>query len=180
MALFDAFKDRADRIEVLKPRHEQSAAHIADAYFRACGRPLATMTSIGPGSINTAIGLATAYVDSIPLVALTGGPQSYMYGRAVLQELERPVGQLRAMFEPIIKRSSWPAPTNGSVHHTRLQPHAQRTARPGARRAADGRAGGRHGDRGTRHRAAPAAGRVTPDSHHIDRAASYCSPPSGR
>ena len=56
MAAFDAFKDRRDKIEVLAPRHEQSAAHAADAYYRASGRPLATMTSIGPGSVNVATG----------------------------------------------------------------------------------------------------------------------------
>jgi acetolactate synthase-1/2/3 large subunit len=106
MALFDAFKDRGDRINVIKPRHEQSAAHIADAYFRACGRPLATMTSIGPGSVNTATGLATAFVDSIPLVAFTGGPQTYMYGRGVLQELERHHdSDFGSLMRPVVKRS---------------------------------------------------------------------------
>jgi len=89
MAAFDAFKDRADKITVIGPRHEQAAAHMADAYYRACGRPLATMTSIGPGSVNLATGLTTAFVDSIPLISFTGGPQTYMLGRGVLQELER-------------------------------------------------------------------------------------------
>ena len=44
--------------------HEQSAVHMADGYFRACGRPMAAMTSIGPGATNTIIGLATCYADS--------------------------------------------------------------------------------------------------------------------
>lgn len=87
MALFDAFKERGDRIEVIAPKHEQSAAHIADAHFRASGQVLATMTSIGPGSVNTATGLTTAGVDSIPVIAFTGGPQTYMLGKGVLQEL---------------------------------------------------------------------------------------------
>ncbi|MDP6867038.1 MAG: thiamine pyrophosphate-binding protein, partial [Acidimicrobiales bacterium] len=64
MGLFDALKDRTDQISLVKPRHEQSAAHIADAYYRASGNPLATVTSIGPGSVNTIVGLATSYVDS--------------------------------------------------------------------------------------------------------------------
>ncbi len=106
MALFDAFKDRADRIRVVKPRHEQSAAHIGDAHYRAGGGPLATMTSIGPGSVNTTVGLATAYVDSIPLVAFTGGPQTYMYGRGVLQELERQHdSDFSSVMRPVAKRS---------------------------------------------------------------------------
>ncbi|MGI9557017.1 MAG: thiamine pyrophosphate-binding protein [Solirubrobacterales bacterium] len=106
MALFDAFKDRSDRISVLKPRHEQSAVHIADAYYRAGGEPLATMTSIGPGSVNTAVGLGTAYVDSIPVVAFTGGAQTYMYGRGVLQELERQHdSDFSNVMRPLVKRS---------------------------------------------------------------------------
>ena len=106
MAAFDAFKDRSDRIEVIAPRHEQAAAHIADAHFRSSGRPLATMTSIGPGSMNLATGLATAYVDSIPLISFTGGPQTYMLGRGVLQEIERRQdNQFPAAIRPIVKRN---------------------------------------------------------------------------
>ena len=106
MAAFDAFKDRRDKIEVLAPRHEQSAAHAADAYYRASGRPLATMTSIGPGSVNVATGLATAFVDSIPLISFTGGPQTYMLGRGVLQELERQQdNQFPAVLRPMVKRN---------------------------------------------------------------------------
>lgn len=115
MALFDAFKDRADRIEVIAPKHEQTAAHIADAYFRASGRPLATMTSIGPGSVNQFTGLSTAHVDSIPVIAFTGGPQTYMLGRGVLQEIER--GDVDNSFpdalRPFVKRG-W------NVQHTHL------------------------------------------------------------
>jgi len=132
MALFDAFKDRDDRIQVVAPRHEQSAAHIADAHFRASGRPLATMTSIGPGSMNIATGLATAYIDSIPLIALTGGPQTYMLGRGVLQEIERVTDNaFPQVLRPIVKRG-W------DVQHTGLLadvlPRALNTAlsgRPG-------------------------------------------------
>ncbi|MCB0828911.1 MAG: thiamine pyrophosphate-binding protein [Solirubrobacterales bacterium] len=106
MAMFDAFKDRQDRIEMIGPRHEQAAAHMADAYYRASGRPLATMTSIGPGSLNTATGLATAFVDSIPLISFTGGPQTYMLGRGVLQELERRQDNVFPdILNPITKRN---------------------------------------------------------------------------
>lgn len=106
MAAFDAFKDRRNDIEVIAPKHEQTAAHMADAYYRACGKPLATMTSIGPGSMNVATGLATAFIDSIPLIAFTGGPQTYMLGRGVLQELERQQdNQFPAAMRPIVKRN---------------------------------------------------------------------------
>jgi acetolactate synthase-1/2/3 large subunit len=105
MGIFDAFKDRADRITVLQARHEQSAGHIADAYFRACGRPLATLTSIGPGSANLTMALATAYVDSQALIAITGGVQSYMDGTGVLQELERQRdADFPSVLRPVVKR----------------------------------------------------------------------------
>jgi acetolactate synthase-1/2/3 large subunit len=106
MAAFDALKDRDDRIAVIAPRHEQAAAHMADAYFRACGRPLATLTSIGPGSMNVATGLTTAFVDSIPLISFTGGPQTYMLGRGVLQELERRQDNVFPhVIRPMVKRN---------------------------------------------------------------------------
>jgi acetolactate synthase-1/2/3 large subunit len=106
MAMFDAFKDRQDKIQMIGPRHEQAAAHMADAYYRASGRPLATMTSIGPGSLNVGTGLATAFIDSIPLISFTGGPQTYMLGRGVLQELERQQDNVFPdILNPITKRN---------------------------------------------------------------------------
>jgi acetolactate synthase-1/2/3 large subunit len=105
MGIFDAFKDRADRITVLQARHEQSAGHIADAYFRACGRPLATLTSIGPGSANLTMALATAYVDSQAMISITGGVQSYMDGTGVLQEIERQRdADFPSVLRPVVKR----------------------------------------------------------------------------
>lgn len=106
MAAFDALKDREGEITVIAPRHEQAAAHMADAYFRACGRPLATLTSIGPGSMNVATGLTTSFVDSIPLISFTGGPQTYMLGRGVLQELERQQDNVfPQIIQPMVKRN---------------------------------------------------------------------------
>ena len=106
MGIFDALKDRQRDITLVKPRHEQSAAHIADAYYRAAGTPLATVTSIGPGSVNTIVGLATSFVDSIPVVAVTGGPQTYMYGTGVLQEIERYAdSDFTQLMRPVVKRS---------------------------------------------------------------------------
>jgi len=106
MAAFDAFKDRSDRITMIAPRHEQAAAHMADAYYRASGKPLATMTSIGPGSLNIATGLATAFIDSIPVISFTGGPQTYMLGRGVLQELERQQDNVFPhIMQPMVKRN---------------------------------------------------------------------------
>ena len=132
MAAFDAFKDRADRIEVIAPKHEQSAVHIADAHFRASGQMLATLTSIGPGSANQLMGLATAYVDSIPVLAVTGGAQTYMLGRGVLQELERQADDdFPSAVRPVVKRS-WNATRPDLLpHYLGRAFNAALTGRPG-------------------------------------------------
>lgn len=89
----------------LQVRHEQSAAHLADAYFRVRRKPLAVMTSIGPGAVNTAVGIAGAYVDSSSMLVFTGDVHTYMFGRGVLQEIDRKAwADLVSVFEPITKR----------------------------------------------------------------------------
>jgi len=89
LGLVDAFLDKRDRITMLQPRCENGAVYLADGYYRASGRPLAVFTSIGPGAINTAIGVATAYVDSTAMLVLTGDTHTHMMGKGVLQEIER-------------------------------------------------------------------------------------------
>jgi acetolactate synthase-1/2/3 large subunit len=106
MGVFDALKERSDTLSMIQVRHEQSAGHIADAYFRASGKPLATVTSIGPGSVNIAMALATAYVDSQAVIAITGGAQTYMEGTGVLQELDRQRdADFSSVMRPVTKRS---------------------------------------------------------------------------
>jgi len=102
--LLDAFND--SEVEVIQPRHEQGAAHLADGYARASGEPLAVFTSIGPGATNTVTGVATAYLDSIPMVVFTGAPQTHEYGQGILQEIERQKpGDFPSVMEPITKQS---------------------------------------------------------------------------
>lgn len=109
MGIFDALKDRTEKIEAVQVRHEQSAGHIADAYYRAKGEPLATVTSIGPGSANLATALATAYVDSQAMISITGAVQTYMDGTGVLQEIERQRdADFSSMLRPITKRGFYP------------------------------------------------------------------------
>jgi acetolactate synthase-1/2/3 large subunit len=104
-ALLDAFVDRRDEISVLQAIHEQGAAHMADAYYRVARKPCGVFTSIGPGAVNTAMGVACAYIDSIPLLLLTGSVHTYMRGRGVLQELERTHwANFPRIMEPIVKR----------------------------------------------------------------------------
>ena len=102
--LLDAFNDSS--VEVIQPRHEQGAAHLADGYARASGEPIAVFTSIGPGATNTVTGVATAYLDSIPMVVFTGAPQTHEYGQGILQEIERQKpGDFPSVMEPITKQS---------------------------------------------------------------------------
>ena len=104
-ALIDAFVDRRDKISLIQAIHEQGAAHMADAFYRVARRICGVFTSIGPGAANTAMGVANAYIDSIPLLLLTGSVHTYMRGRGVLQELERTHwANFPRMMEPVVKR----------------------------------------------------------------------------
>jgi acetolactate synthase-1/2/3 large subunit len=109
-AIVDAFADFTDRLTTIQVMHEQSAVHLADGYYRVKGRPLMAFTSIGPGATNTAVGIATAYVDSTAVLLVTGSPHTYMRGRAVLQEIERAQwANFPRMMEPIVKRCWQPS-----------------------------------------------------------------------
>ncbi len=106
LALTDALRRRQDEIITIQTMHESAAVHMADGYYRVTGQPLAVFTSIGPGALNTAIGLANSYVDSTAVLALTGDTHVHMAGRGVLQEIERrrSADNFRAL-EPLVKRS---------------------------------------------------------------------------
>ena len=69
-------------------RHEQSAAHMADGYARASGRVGVCMATSGPGATNLVTGIATAYMDSSPIVAITGQVPRAMIGRDAFQEID--------------------------------------------------------------------------------------------
>jgi acetolactate synthase-1/2/3 large subunit len=104
LPMVDAFVG-LEKPTFLQVRHEQSAAHLADAYFRVVRKPMAVMTSIGPGAVNTAVGIATAYVDSSSMLVFTGDVHTYMFGRGVLQEIDRKAwADQSTLFEPVTKR----------------------------------------------------------------------------
>jgi len=91
VSVFDAIRENEEKgkIKYIQVKQEMSAVHIADGYYRACGKPMAILTSIGPGALNTAIGVATAYVDSTPCFVICGDTHIHMRGTGVLQEIER-------------------------------------------------------------------------------------------
>jgi len=69
-------------------RHEQGAAHMADGYARAGGKPGVVFATSGPGALNLVTGLATAYMDSVPMIAITGQVASTQVGRDAFQETD--------------------------------------------------------------------------------------------
>ena len=103
LGLFDAIRkaDGEGKIRYLQVKHEQAATAMADGYYRVSGKPLAVFASIGPGTLNLSIGLATAFVDSTPFLALC----TNMYGVGVLQEVERyHDSNIQRALEPLVKR----------------------------------------------------------------------------
>jgi acetolactate synthase-1/2/3 large subunit len=74
------------RLKHILVRHEQGAAHMADGYARACGKPGVVFATSGPGALNLVTGLCTAYMDSVPMIAITGQVVSTQVGRDAFQE----------------------------------------------------------------------------------------------
>ena len=70
--IFDELYLNSDRINHILAAHEQGAAHAADGYARATGKVGVVIATSGPGATNLVTGIATAYLDSIPMVAITG------------------------------------------------------------------------------------------------------------
>ncbi|MET1232757.1 MAG: biosynthetic-type acetolactate synthase large subunit [Candidatus Limnocylindrales bacterium] len=87
LPLYDVLGDYPDLRHVLV-RHEQGAAHAADGYARATGRVGVCMGTSGPGATNLVTGLATAQLDSIPVVAITGNVPSALIGKDAFQEID--------------------------------------------------------------------------------------------
>jgi acetolactate synthase-1/2/3 large subunit len=75
------------RIEFITARHEQAAAHMADGYARVTGKPGVVLVHVGPGMMNGVTGVATAALDSVPMVVIAGDVPSYYYGRHPHQEV---------------------------------------------------------------------------------------------
>lgn len=86
--IYDALYERADEIRHILTSHEQGAAHAADGYARATGKTGVCLATSGPGATNLVTGIATAYMDSIPMVAITGNVASDLIGRDSFQEID--------------------------------------------------------------------------------------------
>ena len=85
--IFDELASEKD-IEFILTRHEQGAAHMADGYARATGRVGVCLATSGPGATNLVTGIATAYLDSVPMVAITGQVATSLIGNDAFQEAD--------------------------------------------------------------------------------------------
>ena len=129
--LTDALLDRPE-IRTVQVMHEQSAVHLADGFYRASGRPMLAFTSIGPGAMNTVIGMATAYVDSTAVPLFTGSTHTYMRGHGVLQELERRHhADNPRVFEPVVKEWWQPSRVDDLPFMLHRAWNAMTSGRPG-------------------------------------------------
>lgn len=91
---------RQQRVQHILVRHEQAATHMADGYARATGRPGVALVTSGPGATNAVTGLATAFMDSIPMVVISGQVPNPLIGTDAFQETDM-VGISR----PVVKHS---------------------------------------------------------------------------
>ncbi len=88
LPLYDALYQNRDRIRHILTSHEQGAAHAADGYARSTGKVGVCVSTSGPGATNLVTGIATAYMDSVPLVALTGNVIVPLLGKDSFQEVD--------------------------------------------------------------------------------------------
>lgn len=86
--IYDALYDNSDRIKHIITAHEQGAVHAADGYARASGKVGVVIATSGPGATNLVTGIANAYLDSTPLVAITGNVPCSLIGRDSFQEVD--------------------------------------------------------------------------------------------
>ncbi|MBF0218945.1 MAG: biosynthetic-type acetolactate synthase large subunit [Gammaproteobacteria bacterium] len=85
--IYDALY-KQDKVKHILVRHEQAATHAADGYARSTGRPGVVLVTSGPGATNAVTGIATAYMDSIPMVIITGQVPTKLIGNDAFQEVD--------------------------------------------------------------------------------------------
>ena len=109
VGLLDALYERKDKIKLISPRHEQTAGHMADAYFRIAHKPVATLTSCGPGSCNLVMATACAAADSSAFYAITANVPTSQFNRGPFQESHRnQAAEFPVVLRPYVKRTFQP------------------------------------------------------------------------
>ncbi|HMD62274.1 MAG TPA: biosynthetic-type acetolactate synthase large subunit [Opitutaceae bacterium] len=117
---------RTDKIRVILPRHEQGGSFAAEGYARATGRVGVCMATSGPGATNLVSAIADAYMDSVPLVAITGQVMSKFIGKMAFQETD-----FFGMTLPIVKHSYLVMDVHELPRIMKEAFHLARSGRPG-------------------------------------------------
>ncbi len=124
LPVFDALYDSP--VNFILARHEQGATHMADAYARATGKVGVVLVTSGPGATNTVTGLATAFMDSIPMVVFTGQVKTPLIGNDAFQEAD-----MTGITRPITKHNYIVKDVNDLARIMHEAFHIARTGRPG-------------------------------------------------
>src|SRR6058998_898001 len=117
---------RSKKIRTVLPRHEQGGAFAAEGYARATGRAGVCMATSGPGATNLVTGIADAYMDSVPLIAITGQVPQAMIGKGAFQETD-----IYGMTLPVVKHSYLITDINDIPRIVKEAFHIATTGRPG-------------------------------------------------
>ncbi|MCX5666088.1 MAG: biosynthetic-type acetolactate synthase large subunit [Candidatus Omnitrophica bacterium] len=124
LPIFDQLYDAP--IRFILTRHEQGAAHAADGYARATGKVGVCLATSGPGATNLVTGIATAYMDSIPMVAITGQVKSFLIGNDAFQEAD-----ITGITRPITKHNYLVEDIKDLARVIKEAFHVASTGRPG-------------------------------------------------
>jgi len=124
LPVFDALYDAP--FKFILTRHEQGATHMADGYARASGKPGVCIVTSGPGATNAVTGIATAYMDSIPMVCISGQVKTFLIGNDAFQEADM-IGITR----PITKHSYLVKEVQNLARVVKEAFHIATTGRPG-------------------------------------------------
>ncbi len=124
--IYDALYKVRRKMKFVLVRHEQNAAHEADGYARATGKPAAVLVTSGPGATNTVTGIMTAYMDSIPMIVVTGQSVRGMLGKDAFQEAD-----VFNLTMPIVKHSYLLKNANEIPRVVKEAYHIATTRRPG-------------------------------------------------
>jgi acetolactate synthase-1/2/3 large subunit len=103
---FFAATNKQDAIKLILSKHEEGAAFMADGYARVSGKLGVCYATSGPGTTNLMTGVATAYVDNVPLLVITGQVPTSIYGKGTVQDSTKEGVDSVAMFDPITKYST--------------------------------------------------------------------------
>jgi acetolactate synthase-1/2/3 large subunit len=129
-----AFLDALGRsdIKFVIARHEQTAAHAADGYARMTGKPGVLLVHVGPGMMNAVTGVATAALDSVPLITIAGDIPSYYHGRHPHQEVNLHTdADQTAIYRPFVKRAWHPHRAEDLARFTERAFWTATSGRPG-------------------------------------------------